>query len=172
MAQDEQKKRGHLNRLPPIMFQYTIDQYIESPALVKRTNEWVHSVYQYLAEKDKDLQRAEQEMTHLKEEYLKLKDTQKLLEERTRDFLEMEREFQLAKQELNHLKEGSLKISIAQHALSLMTALSFGIGINLATSTTSNGAGWPLIFMGAISQSISFYITYFITYADTRKGHP
>jgi hypothetical protein len=171
MVQDDQEKREHLGRVPPMILQYTIDQYIESPALVKQTNEWVHHVYQHLAEKDKELQRAEQEIAYLKEECLERKNIQRLLEEKTKDSLERERELQLAKQELDHLKGGSLKVSIVQHALSLMTALSFGVGINVVTSAPSNGAGWPLIFMGAISQSVSFYITYFMSYADVRKGH-
>jgi hypothetical protein len=64
MTQDDQEKEKHSKKMLPILLQYTIDQYIESPILVKQTNEWIHDVYLHLAEKDREFQHAEQEILH------------------------------------------------------------------------------------------------------------
>lgn len=166
MAQDDQIGQTRSDIAPPVLLQYTVEQYMESPALVKQTNEWLHSIYQHLSEKDKQLQSAEHELKHLKEECLRLRKIEKALEETKQDLVEKDRQLQLTKQALGHFQEGSLKASIIQHGLGLVAAVSFGVGINFVTSTPSNIAGWFLIFIAIAIQSISFYITY----SEARKN--
>lgn len=140
--------------------QFTIELYTQSPDLAKQFNEWQHSALQVLAEKNKQLELTKQQLNQIKAENNRLKKLEKSSQEKAQDLEEKDKQLRLAKQELNHLKEGSFKAALIQHGLSVVTALSFGVGINYVTSATPNAVGWLLICIGVVTQSISFYITY------------
>jgi len=120
-----------------------------------------------LAEKDKQLHLANQKIEYLEEENARLKDKERSLEERSTTLRENDRLLDLANQEIEHLKEWSLKAAVIQHGLSILTALSLGIGINFATSPPTVSADLTLIFIGIGTESISFYITY----SGAQKNH-
>src|ERR1700694_172834 len=125
--EDYQEEQPYWKTSPPALLQYTLEQYVQAPGLVKQTNEWQHNIYQYVAEKDRYLQQAQQEISHLEKECSKLSRAEELLQERTQELIEKDKQLQRTEQELNHLKEGSLRASIVQHLLSLLTAISFGV---------------------------------------------
>lgn len=163
MAQDDPAEQAHIGvPAPP----FTRKQYNQSPDLMKLTNDWLHKVYQHLAEKEKQLRLAEQERDRFKEEYHILREVERTLRERLQVLEEKDGQLQLITHELSYLKKRSFEASVVQHILSVLTAISFGVGINYVTSTPQNGAGWPLICVGVAIQSTSF----FITYRDARKS--
>lgn len=149
MDKDEQLRPLNSNTPPPAL-RYTVNQYVEHPDLVKQTNEWMQSNFVH-------------QLTKLEDQ---LRETENSLQETKRDLTEKDKQLHLKKQELDHLKEGSLRTSIIQQALAVLTVLLFGIGINFATSTPPNGAGWPMVCFAVITQSISFYMTY----SEARKN--
>ncbi len=118
MDRDDQERWLFPDIAPPALLEYTLEQYMESPGLVKQTNEWIHSVYQHLSEKDKQLRIVEQELNHSKGECSRLRKIEESLQERTKELqevakelMEKDKQLQMARQELNHLKEGSLRAS-------------------------------------------------------------
>lgn len=149
MDKDEQSRPMNSN-VPPPALRYSVNQYVKHPDLVKQTNEWIHSNYQHQLSKLED----------------QLREAENSLQETKRDLAEKDKQLDLKMQELGQLKEGSLRISIIQQALSVLTVLLFGIGINFATSNPPNGGGWLMICSAVITQSISFYVTY----SEARKN--
>jgi hypothetical protein len=119
---------------------YTGGEYARHAALVKQINEWLLDNY----------------CRQLIDTHHVLRDREQLLAKRGRELAEKEIQLRLAEQELAQLKNSS----VLQFALSISSVLISGYGINLVTTTPSLEAGWVLIAIAVVLESISFFITY------------